>query len=345
MIPELRILHLEMTERCNAACPMCGRTASDGAGKPYLTNELSAADIESWLPAETMASLHYAFMCGNHGDPMLGRDTLAVLRLFRRRSNVLLLGMHTNGGARPREWWSELADIMGKRGKVVFSVDGLEDTNHIYRRNVRWDVLQRNFRAYIKAGGRAEWHFLVFRHNEHQIEAARALAEREGFARFILKKSARFAADSGRFEPLGEDGKPILAPPKDPRWLNSEPERLNALQDAYGGYEGWLDRTPIRCKIQEERSLYISARGHLWPCCWLGYGSVPGERQAVDEFLERNGGLDQLSLRERSLEQILRGPVFQAIQRGWSANLAGGRIAVCAKMCSTELNLHGSQYN
>jgi hypothetical protein len=29
----------------------------------------------------------------------------------------------------------------------------------------------------------------------------------------------------------------------------------------------------------------------------------------------------------------------------WSTNLAGGRIAVCAKMCSTELNLHASQYN
>jgi hypothetical protein len=91
--------------------------------------------------------------------------------------------------------------------------------------------------------------------------------------------------------------------------------------------------------------LYISARGHLWPCCWLGYGSVPGERQAVDEFLERNGGLDQLSLRQHSLEQILRGPAFEAIQRGWSTNLAGGRIAVCAKMCSTELNLHGAQYD
>ena len=37
------------------------------------------------------------------------------------------------------------------RPRVVWGIDGLEDTTHLYRRNVKWDKLQENFRAYIRA--------------------------------------------------------------------------------------------------------------------------------------------------------------------------------------------------
>ena len=46
--------------------------------------------------------------------------------------------------------------------------------------------------AFINAGGRAEWDFLVFRHNEHQVESARKLAKEMGFAKFYVRKTGRF---------------------------------------------------------------------------------------------------------------------------------------------------------
>ena len=75
--------------------------------------------------------------------------------------------------------------------KAWFGIDGLEDTNHIYRRNVDWDRLQKNFRAYIKAGGDAGWQFIVFPWNEHQIEEARQRSLDEGFATFALVQTVR----------------------------------------------------------------------------------------------------------------------------------------------------------
>ena len=75
------------------------------------------------------------------------------------------LSMNTNAGARDEAWWTELAQIYGRMGAVIFSVDGLRDTNHIYRQNVVWDNVERNMRAFINAGGRARWDFLIFEHN------------------------------------------------------------------------------------------------------------------------------------------------------------------------------------
>ena len=63
------------------------------------------------------------------------------------KNNKIKIEIHTNGGARNVEFWEnlgKLSKIAGKNILVIFSVDGLEDTNHIYRRNVKWDKLKEN---------------------------------------------------------------------------------------------------------------------------------------------------------------------------------------------------------
>ena len=101
------------------------------------------------------------------------------------------LSMNTNGGARDVGWWKELAKVLKKPAAVIFSVDGLADTNHLYRQGVVWDHVEQNMRAFIEAGGRARWDFIVFDHNQHQVDEARLLSERWGVERFVVKKTGR----------------------------------------------------------------------------------------------------------------------------------------------------------
>jgi len=77
-----------------------------------------------------------------------------------------------------------------------FGIDGLEDTNHIYRRGVKWERLQNNFREYIKAGGNAGWQFIVFPWNVHQIEEARQRSLDEGFTSFSVVQTVRNTGNS-----------------------------------------------------------------------------------------------------------------------------------------------------
>ena len=129
---DIRTVHLEITEKCNAACPMCARNINGGEDNPWLQNaELSLNDIVTIFPDKFIQQLNHIFMCGNYGDPIVAKDTLKVFKHFRNTNPTLYLGMNTNGSARTVTWWKDLATVIGSDGYVVFSIDGLEDTNYL----------------------------------------------------------------------------------------------------------------------------------------------------------------------------------------------------------------------
>ena len=48
---DIKTVHLEITEKCNAACPMCARNINGGEDNPWLQNaELSLNDIVTIFP-------------------------------------------------------------------------------------------------------------------------------------------------------------------------------------------------------------------------------------------------------------------------------------------------------
>src|SRR5262249_43756113 len=136
-----------------------------------------------------LGQLTTLFMCGTYGDASVARDCLPIWERIHAANPHAFTCMHTNGGARGPDWWAKLARSCRS---VWFGIDGLEDTNHLYRQNVSWKRLMANARAYIGAGGRATWVMNVFRHNEHQVEEARRFATEAGFVEFIVRKTARF---------------------------------------------------------------------------------------------------------------------------------------------------------
>ena len=62
------------------------------------------------------------YMCGNLGDPIVARDTLEIFRYFREHNKDMWLSMNTNAGARDESWWTELANIFGRMGTVIFRI-------------------------------------------------------------------------------------------------------------------------------------------------------------------------------------------------------------------------------
>ena len=246
-LANVKTLHMEITSNCNAACSQCNRYRNDQLNPNLIINDLSLADIQRKLSIDFVKQLDKMFMCGNHGDPAAGKETLAVYDWFRQLNDDITLGMNTNGGLKTKIWWSQLAQLINReRDYVVFSIDGLEDINHIYRRNVDWQRLMENVKSFINAGGRAHWDMLIFKHNEHQVPIARQLANDLGFVNFQSKVSRRF------------DMIPIdyLEPP-----INYKP-----------AYHETSDN--IECIALKDKSIYMDSKGDLIPCCWLGIDVV-----------------------------------------------------------------------
>ena len=188
-----KILHLETSSVCNAACPMCPRELDKGFNKDTDAVSLSLTQIKEMFSETFIKNLESMFMCGNYGDPAAAPECIEIFKYFRNTNPNITLGMHSNGSLRNASWWRELGTVLSHQGDYCyFSVDGLEDTNHIYRVNTNFTKILENAEAFISAGGQAHWEYLVFEHNEHQVDMARKLALSMGFVNFREKVSRRF---------------------------------------------------------------------------------------------------------------------------------------------------------
>lgn len=234
----IRVLHIEPTDVCQAACPLCARE-TDPLFRKDLKHHLRIEQIQKHFSDRVIAGLDKMFMCGNYGDPAAGYYTMDIYRYFRQINPTIVLGMNTNGAVQSTFFWHALGGLFNQsQDYVVFSIDGLEDTNQVYRKNVNWEKLMSNVEAFIAAGGNAHWDMLVYKHNQHQVDACEQLARSMGFKWFRAKISKRGFTD--RLEaPLG--------------W------QLSTIKEG-----------PIRCHAQLEKSMYIDAQGRVSACCWLG---------------------------------------------------------------------------
>ena len=363
---DIKEVHLEITEKCQAACPQCPRNLEGYDINPHLSmSELSLADCKNIFDPTFIAQLQHMFMCGNFGDPIIAHDTLEVFEYFRKYNSDALLSMHTNAGARKEEWWKELAKVLGSRGKVIFSVDGLEDTNHIYRQNVNWEIVERSMEAFINAGGRAKWAFIVFEHNEHQLKEAEAFSKKLGFEEFQLKKSDRFwnpkthsRKTTHNIQPkkkqYPEQLKGTLKIPTAKEYQNQALDKVEQITEQYGSMKTYYDKTKINCKVLENNSIYISAEGLCLPCCWTASRMYRGFRAFKSEpiwnFIDAIGGKEKLNVVNNRLEDVMNNTkFFTDIKRSWSCSKltgrvdtnnpgAEGKLDVCAEKCGADLD-------
>ena len=272
--------------------------------------EISLGQFTSWFKPEFLRQVQLMLFCGVHGDPCVAQDTLEITEYIIKSSPNTKILFNTNGGMRNPSWWSKLGALIkhDESHWVTFSIDGLEDTNHLYRRNVKWDKLMSNVKAFIAAGGRAHWDFLIFKHNEHQIEEARQLANTLGFSKFIPKKA--LGVDDGKdLYPMGVLNKEgtldyTIEAPLDPKNRNLEnygkiggvsahpftleqykkqkEEKLIQtyhLEQYTKIYEELDDNKyekenncQIRCKSLRENivDIFIDNYGNVLPCCYVG---------------------------------------------------------------------------
>lgn len=356
----IRSVHLELTTRCNARCPMCARTGRGRVRPGLRLTELSLADIRAIFPPEIARPLTRIDVCGGFGDPLMAAGFDDIMAYFREENPNIALNLFTNGGLRPKAWWRRLSGLLGHRARVIFGIDGLQDTHAIYRVGTRFETVLENARAFIEAGGQAQWDFLIFRHNQHQVEQARRLANEIGFAAFSPKVSGRFFKRfyeevPGMSEDEGYETFPIFAADGSragklefpTEYLNPTLVRMREEVGSRGGLQILFDAACISCRAVRERSCFVSAEGTVFPCCWTygasKYGTVFGMRDEenlrVARLLEESGGPEAIDARLQPLPAILDGSFFRRLAASWNlSSVARGKPKICARMCGGSLS-------
>ena len=185
----IRKLHFELSDYCNAACPGCPREQEDQKDK-INKHKLTLEFMKTHFDYERYPSLLRVDFCGCSGDAATNTELYEITDYFLTEWPDVDFSLSTNGGVRNKAFWKSYGELIKKHNRpektfhVIWAIDGLEDTNHIYRVNVKWKKLQDNFRAYIKTGAPAQWQFIRFKHNEYQLKAVQERAKEEGFVSF-----------------------------------------------------------------------------------------------------------------------------------------------------------------
>lgn len=287
-------MHIELTNSCNAACPMCVRFHNNSPlTRPDLKIEQITYDLfVDWFPPEVINKCQLILFCGVHGDPVMAKDMYEICEYISDVSNTTIF-VNTNGGARPEEWWEKLGILFSKNAyrnwQLTFSIDGLEDTNHIYRRNVKWDRLEKNVKAFTKNGAQSDWDFLMFAHNEHQIAEARQVSKDWGVTNFVPKKA--LGVDNGTtltaMSALDREGnleywisaptnptlrnleEPVGIEVKDYHSFNIEEYKEKKLKDDSSDYQSLVSRAYEKLEYEDDpawssSNSTISCKSSIW---------------------------------------------------------------------------------
>lgn len=329
-ISDIRHVHLEISSRCNASCPLCPRNLhgypyNDG----YVEHDMTLAEARQIFSKNFIKQLKELLINGNFGDIVMNPEAAEIIRYFKDCNPDIEINISTNGGARDREFWSALARL---DCQIWFCIDGLEDTNHLYRQNVSWKTVIKNAKTFIAAGGSAVWQMIDFDFNRHQQVSAQVLAKEMGFKQFRIMREGR--QDSPVFDKNGNLSH-IIGNPKETDFQKIFWGRKNddvLLEDIEPRHP-----TSIDCWAKKRASIYVSSIGDVYPCCHTGFqprtyghGSYTQVvNSQLKKIIEKNNAL------ENSLEDCIGW--FNKIEESWKDNdFNNTRLVVCQDKCGTK---------
>jgi sulfatase maturation enzyme AslB (radical SAM superfamily) len=227
----------------------------------------------------------------------------------------------TNGSARPLVW-HELAKL---DVNVIFCIDGLANTHELYRRQTDWQTVINHAQSFISAGGCATWKMILFDHNQTEIEQCRTLSQELGFNQFLV-------VDHDRSDfPVFDQKKTYLYSIGQPTHSTNFKELYNTYLDStINGYVEPIKAESIQCQASKKKSIYITATGEVYPCCWLGFYPrtmwATGNSQVIP-LLPANNNANQTSI-ESSMQWV------DQVEKSWASE----PLVQCKINCGVKLD-------
>ena len=339
LVGDIKKVHIELTDKCQAQCPMCARNYHGGATRPFIRNgDISIEQFKEWFPKDFLAQLDTFYSCGNYGDPAFASDCLEIYAYVRECNPTTRLAIHTNGGMRNPAWWAKLAQY---NIEVIFAVDGFKGKHELYRKNTKFDKVIENMKAFIDAGGNARVDSLVFAHNEHEIDELEEYLLELGVQSVNFISTTRFY-EMTEYEVHDNDGNVeyTIAPAQTDRFKRTPNKSLNALVDAEVRTAA-IEAATIDPKCVSEQGIYVDPYGDIFPCCWIGgdYLEQPIKETLPIHYL-RNLSVDNTKaiLKKLSVVNCNSGilgyknlNLFQGLSEFWQGK---DKCMTCARQCS-----------
>ena len=224
-----------------------------------------------------------------------------IISFFKKQKIII----STNASLRNKTWWSNLGK--NKNITVIFCIDGIGKEHELYRRNTSYKKIVENAKSFIQSGGTAQWQFIVFQHNEHQINEAKELSVQLGFKDIKFMYSDRFDTDDSW--KVYDNNKYLYDLKK-----SSKQTTLRESLNAPSGEKYWKslnkEKGEISCFWSESKKIYIHSDGTVYPCCMLG--SVQSGKNIEKLMLKKIiKDYKEIDLHYNTFEQIIMSDILK----------------------------------
>lgn len=192
-------LFMDISTYCNAGCPQCHRTDSNGLGKvdwlPLV--QWSIEQFKFVFTPDQLQNVKRFHFCGTFGDPIMVKDILKIVEYIVKYSNARV-SFDTNGSMRNEDFWWDLGVAGGDRLTIRFDVDGINQKMHeTYRRFTFLDKTLKHMNIMSQTNCRVEAQTILFKHNENYKDEIRELCIQYGATGHQFVTSDRFNYSNG----------------------------------------------------------------------------------------------------------------------------------------------------
>lgn len=283
---EIIRLNIDINSACNAACPGCARQLGGiYPNKHFTPNRHMPLDTWKKLFSEIGHQIHSVVFCGNYGDAGATNYLPEMLEFAHTVNDKTYFIVVSNMGLNSEDYWKRLGSCIPKANlQIQCSIDGLADTNHIYRRFVRWEKVMANVKALASTDALMIWKFIEFEWNKHQIETAKELAKSLNFHDFIVTNNNQPDTDKQLYNfYLNSNGKwnDVITYKVDPPFTIPDHNELNPIESLALENKNVRPFDNIECYTKTEQSIHIDWNGNVWPCCWFGGAAYNPNPQVI----------------------------------------------------------------
>jgi len=283
-------ISIEPTTSCNLKCPEC----PSGLNKfSRQTGSISQETIEKILKQFGKHLIYITFYF--QGEPLIHPEFSKYVKMLKAKK--IIVGTSTNAHFLTKEKTNEILD--SGLDRLIISLDGIDSETYLkYRKGGDFELVIENIRSFLKIKKErkskkpfVELQFIVFKHNEHQIDEIKALGKDLGVDKVSIKTAQLYEFEEGN--------------------------ELMPGQVKYSRYEEFekgkfriKSKLPNHCR-RSWTSNVITWDGGLVPCCFdkdaeYRFGNITEQNyKEIISNKEYNSFLNQI-LKDRSKIDICR---------------------------------------
>lgn len=297
-------ISIESGNLCNLRCPLCPTGQQDkSAKKGFISFDIFKKVVDEIGQHLTLIRLY------NWGEPMLNKDLLRMVNYAKERG--IDIKTSTNLSVKMKD--DQIAALLkAGLGKIYISCNGASSESYLkYHVGGDFNLVIDNMKRLVQkkkeipgCHTKLVWLFHVFKHNEHEIDIAKALAKKIG----IKIKISKMRPDMGKevFETTQR------ALERDLAWIPDNPAYTVASTK---------QKKRIGCTLPWTETM-INWDGSVLPCC-----AVYSEKYAFGNILEN------------SFEQIWNNEMYVAARKE-ILGMKNDKQTIC-HICKSSGYLHG----